>query len=273
MFTTDSPDLDLTLFFDDPLTLGLNRIDFVNSSVLLVGTPLPGFGANKALATTAAGSVGYAYGADGRVVVMAEAFPFSDGFLGSADDKLALSNLLVHFARLAEPPPTPTSTPTETPIVVPTDTPTPTATPTPTHQPTATPTETPSITPTQTPSSITVEIDVKPETEPNTINPKSNGVTTVAILTTSVADGDTIDFDPWDRLDKMTIRFGPYRAKPDKEPEAVDVDLDGDLDMLLQFRTQQIGITCSTIQLGISAKTYDDVTAIGSDAIITPGCP
>jgi hypothetical protein len=117
-----------------------------------------------------------------------------------------------------------------------------------------------------------VRIDIKPGTTPNTINPKSNGVTTVAILTTSGADGDTIDFDPWDALDKLTIRFGPSLAKPDREPTANDVDSDGDLDMLLTFRTPQIGILCSTIQLGISATNYDGLTVIGSDAIVTTGC-
>ena len=134
-------------------------------------------------------------------------------------------------------------------------------------------TPTPTITPTATPASITIKIDIKPGVTPNTINPKSNGVTVVAILTTSLADGDTIEFDPWDELDKMTIRFGPGLAKPDKEPSAVDVDFDGDLDMQLAFRTPQICATCSTIQLGITGKTYDGLSVIGSDAIVVSGCP
>jgi len=94
----------------------------------------------------------------------------------------------------------------------------------------------------------------------------------VAILTTAKLDGDSIDFDPWDALDRSTLRLGPSMAAPLGEPSAVDVDADGDIDMLFNFKTGQTGVTCSLTQLGIKAKTYDAESVIGADTIVTTGC-
>jgi hypothetical protein len=105
------------------------------------------------------------------------------------------------------------------------------------------------------------------------INVGSNAIIQVAILTTSVSSGDPADFDPWDELDRTTLRFGPAKAQPQGEPSAKDVDGDGDLDMLIHFKTQQTGVTCTSIQLGIVALTYDGIPVVGSDSIVTSGCP
>jgi hypothetical protein len=126
------------------------------------------------------------------------------------------------------------------------------------------------LTPTQAP--IVAKIDIKPGTFPNVINVGSNATIAVGILTTSVSDGDPADFDPWDELDRTTLRFGPDRAAPQAEPIAKDVDGDGDIDMLVHFKTRETDVTCGSTQLGIAATTYDGIPVIGSDSIVTTGC-
>jgi len=119
---------------------------------------------------------------------------------------------------------------------------------------------------------LEITIDVKPGGVTNSINADSKGVVPVAVLTTSIADGDAIDFDPWDSIDVTTLAFGPALVAPSMEPKADDVDLDGDLDMILHFKTQAIGITCGDTELGLTALTYGGQTATGTDTIVTLGC-
>ncbi len=83
-----------------------------------------------------------------------------------------------------------------------------------------------------------LDIDVKPGDEGNTINPRSRGVTAVAVLHNEAFDPPSAD---------VRYRFGP--------PEAVaggggaspvrhrveDVDGDGQDDLVLQFRTAEAG--------------------------------
>src|SRR4029079_16288704 len=109
---------------------------------------------------------------------------------------------------------------------------------------------TPTPTPTPTQAPIVAKIDIKPGAFPNLINLGSTATIQVAILTTSVSDGEPSDFDPWDDLDRVTLGFGPGKAQPQNEPSAKDVDGDGDIDMLLHFKTQQTGVICASTQLG-----------------------
>ena len=200
----------------------MTAIDFNLGCTLTVGA------GTKALGSASDGRVGYAYGANGAVVVLADSDPFINAMLEPGDNEERLvKNLLGHFAG-------PDETPTPDPP-------------------------------------IEITIDVKPDTANNPINPKSNGVVKVAILTTSVESGDSIDFDPWESVDPSTIAFGPGNAASQSE-SASDVDLDGDLDMLLTFLTQEIGVQCGMTELELTAMTYEGASLFGSDSITTPGC-
>jgi hypothetical protein len=74
-------------------------------------------------------------------------------------------------------------------------------------------------------------IDVKPGTDPNSINLASNGVIAVAIFTTGEFDASLVD--------ASTVLFAGACAV---HSGLEDVDGDGDLDMVLQFRVQDTNL-------------------------------
>lgn len=83
-----------------------------------------------------------------------------------------------------------------------------------------------------------LEIDVEPGSARNTINPRSRGVTRVAVLTTDA-------FDPTE--EEVRYRFGSPEevengggAKPIRH-RVEDVDGDGTDDLVLFFRTAETG--------------------------------
>jgi hypothetical protein len=100
-----SPDfnLDLGVFAVDPLTDGLTAVDFLSSSTVAVA----GTG-TKVLGSTSDNRIGFAYGADGAVVVVSDSDAFTNNLLESGDNEERLvKNLLAHFAGPDElPPPT-----------------------------------------------------------------------------------------------------------------------------------------------------------------------
>lgn len=108
---------------------------------------------------------------------------------------------------------------------------------------------------------IGVQIDIKPGSDTNPINPDdSQGVIPVAILTTA-------DFDAYD-VDGDTVRFGPWGAWA-KDWKLEDVDDDGDLDMLLHFRTQHTGLIAGDTEAKLTGKTLDGTEIYGSDSVTT----
>jgi hypothetical protein len=117
-----------------------------------------------------------------------------------------------------------------------------------------------------------VLIDIKPGSYPNCINPRSQGVIAVAILTASVDAGDALDFDAT-TVDPLSVEFGPDGAtEAHGQGHIEDVDSDGDLDLLLHFRTQETGIECGSNEARLTGETYDGKAIVGSDSIQTVGC-
>jgi hypothetical protein len=110
-----------------------------------------------------------------------------------------------------------------------------------------------------------VTIEIKPGANPAPINPRSAGVTPVAILTTSTFDATTVD--------ASTVRFGKTGTEAAPVRSTLqDVDSNGTLDMVLQFETQHTGITCGDTSASLTGKTKSKVAFRGSDVLVTVGC-
>ncbi|WMW22873.1 hypothetical protein RE476_03350 [Methanolobus mangrovi] len=103
---------------------------------------------------------------------------------------------------------------------------------------------------------IDIDIDIKPGSEPNSINLKSNGVISVAILTTDDFDASTVD--------PTTVIFAsasPLRWTIE------DVDGDGDQDLVLKFKVKETGIALGEADTTLTGETYDGIPIEGTDSI------
>ncbi len=115
--------------------------------------------------------------------------------------------------------------------------------------------------PSAPPGPINVTIDVK-----STINPRSKGVIPVVIFTTATFDATTVN--------PATVRFGPGNASEAHGTGHIsDVDGDGDLDLMLHFRTQDAAIPCGATSATLTGQTFSAQAIQGSDTITTTGCP
>ncbi len=115
------------------------------------------------------------------------------------------------------------------------------------------------------PDPLEVHIDIKPGSDSNSINPRSRGVIPVAILTTE-------DFDAT-AVNPSTVLFGKTGAEDSLFHYAFeDVDGDGDIDMILHFRTQEIDLVCGDTEAILTGETLDGQLIEGSDSIKTVGC-
>ncbi|HUV90747.1 MAG TPA: LamG-like jellyroll fold domain-containing protein [Anaerolineae bacterium] len=106
------------------------------------------------------------------------------------------------------------------------------------------------------PVEVEVEIDVKPGSHPNSINLGSRGVVPVAVWTTDEFDATTID--------PGTVKFAS--ASPDKWTEQ-DVDGDGDLDLVLHFRTQSLDLEPGSTEAELTGVTSDGTCIRGTDTV------
>jgi len=114
-----------------------------------------------------------------------------------------------------------------------------------------------------------VLIGVKPgdSSDPRPINPRSWGVVTVVVYSTSLAAGDPWDFDAAD-VDPETVTLGdgqdPDAPVAQRNNQTLmartrDVDEDGDEDMVFQFRIRELvengDLEPGTTQLVLTGET------------------
>jgi uncharacterized repeat protein (TIGR01451 family) len=135
---------------------------------------------------------------------------------------------------------------------------------------------------------VPVAINIKPGSFPNSINPDGQGVIPVAVLTTLAGEyGTPIDFDAT-TIDPLSVRFGPRDlvwTETGGAPEAHghghiedsyeldEVTKDGDLDMVLHFRTQETGIVHGDTEACIKGQWIDSMGGVhkffGCDSVRT----
>lgn len=114
-------------------------------------------------------------------------------------------------------------------------------------------------------TSILVDIDIKPGSDSNPINPNSQEIIPVAILTTGAFDATQVD--------PLSVEFGPNgAAETHKRGQVEDVDGDGDRDLLLHFNTQDTGIECGDTSATLTGVTLGGQVIEGTDSITTVGC-
>ncbi|MCK4564858.1 MAG: hypothetical protein KAU94_09310 [Verrucomicrobia bacterium] len=99
---------------------------------------------------------------------------------------------------------------------------------------------------------IAVEIDIKPGSKSNSINLKSRGLLPVAILTTKTFDAASVN--------PSSLQFAD--AKPERRM-LHDVDADGDVDLLLQFKRQKLNLTADSTKAFLTGQTRDKHPFIG----------
>lgn len=101
-----------------------------------------------------------------------------------------------------------------------------------------------------------VAIDIKPGGNPNNINLKSKGVVPVAVL-------GAVDFDAA-TVDPATVKFAG--ASP-VHWGLEDVDGDGNEDMLLHFKTQELDLTQESTVAELTGETFDGSIIQGTDTV------
>ena len=118
----------------------------------------------------------------------------------------------------------------------------------------------------QEPEAIEVMIDIKPGDEPTLMDPSSEGMIPVAILSSP-------DFDAISSVDPGSVRFGangddaaPVRSMTE------DVDQDGDTDLMFLFRAPQTNIACGDTSASLTGKTRSGQAIAGSESFTTEGC-
>lgn len=112
---------------------------------------------------------------------------------------------------------------------------------------------------------VIVDIDIKPGSYPNPINPGSQGVIPIAILTTDDFDAATVD----PASISIAGRGVAVRGKAEKLMARLeDVDGDGDKDLLVQVETQSDGAVWVSGTVVLTGNTYDGLPIVGQDDII-----
>jgi hypothetical protein len=110
-----------------------------------------------------------------------------------------------------------------------------------------------------------VAVDVKPGDTPKTIEPKRGGMIPIAILTTREFDSS--------RVDPATVTVGATGAEAAVfRSMSEDVDRDGDTDMLLLIRVQDMKLECSDAAVRLRGKTLEGQEIEGGQAVKMEGC-
>jgi hypothetical protein len=117
---------------------------------------------------------------------------------------------------------------------------------------------------------LNAEIDFEPWSSANNIRPKDAYLFTVAIKTTSIADGDARDFDA-STVISNGVTVGPAQAA-NIATLTQDIDGDGDLDAIFGFRMEDTGITCLDTDIKLVASTVSGGVIAGRDSVNRVNC-
>lgn len=108
---------------------------------------------------------------------------------------------------------------------------------------------------------LVVDLDIKPCSYPNSINLRSKGVVPVAILTTDTFDATTID--------PVTVEFAgaaPLRWTMEDVGSSCGYN-DGDQDLLVFFKTQELDLDVSSTEGVLTGETFDGMPIWAYDSV------
>ena len=117
----------------------------------------------------------------------------------------------------------------------------------------------------------TVAIDIDPYSTANNVNPTSDDLIAVAVLSTNIANGDAVDFDAT-QVDPSSLKFGTGEAPHVVGPWPTDVGGDGDTDVLFGFQTQATNVLCDDTTISLTGETYAGEPIEATDTITTVDC-
>jgi hypothetical protein len=121
-------------------------------------------------------------------------------------------------------------------------------------------------------ANVPVAIDIQPFDSNNEILPSSDNPILVAVLGTSIATGDPVDFDST-QVDPDSLKFGPGEATSlTSAPLLNDVNSDGNLDAIFGFSTLDSGIVCNDTEATLTGSTYSAEPFSSVDTVMTIDC-
>jgi hypothetical protein len=113
---------------------------------------------------------------------------------------------------------------------------------------------------------VVVAVDIKPGSDRNPVNLRSKGNIPVVILTSDKFDATQVNLE--------TVRFGPSGATERHQRVHVkDADYDGDMDVVLHFKSIDTGILCGDTKATLMGETFSGEEFTGSDVIKIVKCP
>ena len=107
------------------------------------------------------------------------------------------------------------------------------------------------------------EIDILPGLVNNTVKPDNHGVIPVALI------GKKFDVS---NVDVDTLLFGPDEAQPEDQLQFMDVNMDGIMDLVVEFRTQATGLSCADESAMLTGKLQNGQRIVATDSIVLLGC-
>jgi hypothetical protein len=113
---------------------------------------------------------------------------------------------------------------------------------------------------------IAMPTDFKPGDANNRVQASSNGKVNIAVLSTPSFDSASVV------VSKLSAGRSGVEARP-LQSSMVDVDADGDLDLLLQFNLQDLGLRCGDTRVLVFAENSAGAPLRGTDLVELLNCP